>query len=213
MCSSGWARSSISATHGPYSAHTKGLILTCPAQALHPRVEKQSGARGEGRGETVEMEQLAPLGDVGRFLTPGMVCSLPDACPHQADGTARCSIHSSENLAEQRGKMGFSKQQRGILGWLHSKPHPWFALWDGVSPLALHTKRIAMGKQLARCQRKVSSAQPESCLQPNPQCFLPFWGSFLHFFNPSPFDWQHCSSTKCCFEIKKPKKCFVLKKC
>lgn len=120
MCSSGWARSSISATHGPYSAHTKGLILTRPARASHPRVEKQSGARGEGREETVEMEQLAPLGDAGRFLTPGMVCSLPDACsPPRQRGLHNAASTALKIWQSEREKWGFLRS-RGVF-------------WDGCT--------------------------------------------------------------------------------
>lgn len=82
---------SISATHGPYSAHTKGHILPHPVRASHARAEKQSDARGEGRGETVEIEQLDPLGDAGGFLTPGNVCSSPSAPPDRQNCNAAFS--------------------------------------------------------------------------------------------------------------------------
>ena len=75
------------AQHMAHIQLTQRAVFFLAARASHARVEKQSGAEGEGRGETVEMEQLAPLGDAGGFLTPGRVCSSPDVCPHQADRT------------------------------------------------------------------------------------------------------------------------------
>lgn len=64
---------------------TQRAVFFLAPFGLHMLEWKKSGARGEGRGETVAMEQLAPLGDMGGFLTPGRARSSPDASPHQAD--------------------------------------------------------------------------------------------------------------------------------
>lgn len=119
-------------------------------------------------------------------------------------------------FGRQKGKMGFSKQQgEGIF---------WVAAWQ--TPSLVHRgapqdrflcsfsapEKYQGEETWQDIKKKVGSAQSETSLQPNPQCFVSFWGSFLHLFNPSPFGSQHCSNRKNCFVIKKPKKCFVLKK-
>lgn len=52
-------------------------------------------------------------------------------------------------FGRQKGKMGFSKQQRGIVGRLHGKLHPWFAGVLGFSarsPRQKYTKGRIVGK-------------------------------------------------------------------
>lgn len=105
----------------------RAVFFLTPLELPMPKWKNRAVPGGEGRGETVGMEQLAPLGDAGGFLTPGRVCSSPDACPHQADRAARCCIRGSENLAERREKWG-SLSSRGVFwGRLAGKLHPWFA--------------------------------------------------------------------------------------
>lgn len=43
-----------------------------------------------------------------------------------------------------------------------------------VSSLVVCAKRVPSGKKVGKIPKNVVSAQPETSLQPNPQCFLPF---------------------------------------
>lgn len=163
------------------------------------------GVRRE-EGRPLSWSSWLPSGTLGRFLTPQRVCSSPRVCPHQADKPVGCCVCSSEDSSEKREKVEFPKQQSGIsLGdgcMAASIPGlQGYSMGWGFSICPLREKRTHHGGKVGKTsrenkpnQKEVSSAQPETTPpRTKPTLFFfffPFWGYFLPFFNPSPFDSQ-----------------------
>lgn len=130
------------------------------------------------------MEQLAPRGDAGGFLTPGRVCSSPDAC--SPPGREDCMVLHLQlgKFGRVKGKMGFSKQQGGYFGaaaWQTPSPVRRGAPRRGVSPLALRATRIPRGKSWQDVKKKSVQLNLKHPSNHTHSVFLPFGGLFYTF--------------------------------
>lgn len=129
--------------------------------------------------------------------------------PHQPDRTAM--LHSQLlKFGREKGKMRFSKQQKGIWAGCIANSIPGsqgVPCWMGFLHSLSTPKKYQGEKNWQNVKKKSVQLNLKHPSNQTHNVFFPFGGLFLHLFNPSsPFGSQHCSNRKSCFEIKKQRK-------